>query len=110
MCGAIEVHDAVVRCEQSSGCSVFSSVLVPGLILGFCAKHAVPISSLEAQIAASLYKRVKQPRGREAELVIAACALACEASIWTLNPKDFNDVPGLTLWKPPPLPNSEREN
>ena len=65
----------------------------------FPTADAVPFTSAEAQIASALYKRIKRPRGREADLVIAACALACEASLWTLNPKDFEDVPGLGLWQ-----------
>ena len=55
---------------------------------------------LEAQIAAGLYKTVKRARGREGDLAVAACALANGASLWTLNPKDFDDVPDLTLLDP----------
>ena len=38
---------------------------------------------------------MKLPRGREIDLGIAACALVRETGLWTLNPADFNDVPGL---------------
>jgi predicted nucleic acid-binding protein len=58
----------------------------------------VPITSAESRIAASLYKKVKRPRGREADLMIAAAALAGGAWLWTLNPRDFKDLPGLKLW------------
>ncbi len=51
----------------------------------------------EASIAADLYRRVKTPRGRELDLAIAAIAIAREASLWTLNRKDFLDIPGLQL-------------
>lgn len=51
----------------------------------------------EAKLAASLYRRMKRPRGREIDIAIAACALANGASLWTLNPDDFSDIPGLTL-------------
>jgi predicted nucleic acid-binding protein len=27
----------------------------------------------------------------------AACALSDKAALWTLNPADFSDIPGLTL-------------
>ena len=37
------------------------------------------------------------PRGRDLDLAVAACALVHEAALWTLNPKDFIDVPGLKL-------------
>jgi len=31
------------------------------------------------------------------DLAIAACALTHEAALWTLNPEDFRDIPGLRL-------------
>jgi predicted nucleic acid-binding protein len=47
--------------------------------------------------AAELYRRLPKGRGREIDLAIAACALAQGAALWTLNPADFKDVPGLPL-------------
>ena len=52
---------------------------------------------LEAATAARLYQSVKRPRGREVDLAIAACAIAWEARLWTLNRNDFKDIPGLEL-------------
>jgi predicted nucleic acid-binding protein len=43
---------------------------------------------------------VARPRGREIDLAIAACALAVDARLWTLTPRDFRDVPGLQLFEP----------
>lgn len=57
----------------------------------------VPFGVTEADRAAQLYKVMKRPRGREIDLAIAACALVHGASLWTLNPADFSDVPGLSL-------------
>lgn len=57
----------------------------------------VPFSSAEADLAASLYTKLARPRGREIDLAIAACALLQGAALWTLNPQDFRDVPGLRL-------------
>jgi predicted nucleic acid-binding protein len=37
-------------------------------------------------------------RGREIEIAIAACAMSWHASLWTLNPDDFADIPGLRLF------------
>jgi predicted nucleic acid-binding protein len=54
----------------------------------------------EARVAAELYRQVKRPRGRERDIAIAACALTQEASLWTLNPEDFWDIPGLHLHRP----------
>lgn len=51
----------------------------------------------EAQVAADLYRALPRPRGREIDLAIAACALTWDAAIWTLNPEDFGDVPGLEV-------------
>lgn len=51
----------------------------------------------EAVLAADLYRRLKRPRNREIDIAIAACAIASNAWLWTLNPGDFADIPGLTL-------------
>ncbi len=59
--------------------------------------NAVPFGSVEAERAAELYKKVKRPRGREADLAIAACALSHGALLWTLNFADFKDIPELQL-------------
>jgi predicted nucleic acid-binding protein len=63
----------------------------------FPAEAAVPFGSGEARLSAALYARVRRGRGRELDLAIAACALAHDAALWTLNPADFRDIPGLRL-------------
>ena len=60
---------------------------------------AIAFGPEEATMAASLYRIVKAPRGREMDLAIAACAIRWSASLWTLNVRDFHDVPGLDLFK-----------
>ena len=57
----------------------------------------VSFSSVEAQRAAELYKKIRRPRGREADIAIAACALTHDAQLWALNRADFKDIPGLQL-------------
>ena len=64
----------------------------------FPADHTVLFGHREAARAAQLYRTVPRARGREFDLAVAACALVHEASLWTLNPGDFRDVPGLTLF------------
>lgn len=59
--------------------------------------RAVPFDTEAAARAAALYVRLPRARSRNLDLAIAACALADEASLWTLNPDDFADVPGLRL-------------
>jgi len=54
----------------------------------------------EARVAADVYRRVKRPRGRELDIAIAACAITQSAGLWTLNPEDFADLPGLQLHRP----------
>jgi predicted nucleic acid-binding protein len=51
----------------------------------------------EAAIAGRLYRAVRRPRGREADIAIAACAIRHDAELWTLNTGDFKDIPGLRL-------------
>ena len=60
-------------------------------------EKAVAFSEAEAAIAADLYRKLRSPRGREIDLAIAATAIARDASLWTLNVEDFDDVPGLRL-------------
>ena len=63
----------------------------------FPPNEAIPFGADEARIAAELYRAVRRPKGRELDLAIAACALSWNAALWTLNPRDFEDVPGLRL-------------
>ena len=64
----------------------------------FPAATAVGFGPEEAVAAARLYQLVERPRGRELDLAIAACALTHEAAFWTLNPRDFRDIPRLRLY------------
>jgi predicted nucleic acid-binding protein len=54
----------------------------------------------EALVAARLHREVPRARQREFDIGIAACALTHEARLWTLNPDDFRDIPGLRLYGP----------
>lgn len=63
----------------------------------FPAGEAVPFGPREASWAARLYRSVPRARGREFDLAVAACALVHGAALWTLDPEDFRDVPGLAL-------------
>ena len=64
------------------------------------AEAAIAFGPEEAAMAAALYRVVRAPRGREIDLAFAACAIRWNAALWTLNIKDFRDVPGLNLFKP----------
>jgi predicted nucleic acid-binding protein len=64
----------------------------------FPSDQSIPFGPLEAAKAAELYQAVPRPRGREIDLAIAGCAIAWNASLWTLNPGDFGDVPGVRAW------------
>lgn len=59
--------------------------------------RAIPFGPEEAALAARLYRALRRPRARVIDLAIAACALTHEAALWTLNPEDFRDIPGLRL-------------
>ena len=62
--------------------------------------QAIPFGSREAARSAQLYGAVPTPRRREIDLAIAACALCNDAELWTLNVKDFKDVPALNVRRP----------
>ena len=63
----------------------------------FPSDTAVAFGHPEAIVAARLHRSLTRPRGREIDVAIAACALVAGAAIWTLNARDFHDVPGLHL-------------
>lgn len=58
----------------------------------------IPFEINAARTAARIYQSVKKPRSREFDIAIAACAIEHGAALWTLNPRDFSDLPGLTLY------------
>lgn len=61
------------------------------------AAAAVPFDAEAAARAAAIYEVVSRPRARQADIAIAACALVQGASLWTLNERDFADVPELEI-------------
>jgi predicted nucleic acid-binding protein len=63
----------------------------------FPSEVAIPFGPKEAVQASSLYREVPRARGREIDLAIAAHAIIQDAMLWTLNPEDFDDIPGLEL-------------
>ena len=63
----------------------------------FPSERAVAFGAADAAMAARLYKQVTRARGREIDLAVAACALTSGAAVWTLNPGDFRDIPGIRL-------------
>jgi len=65
------------------------------------AEGALPFTEAEAAVAARLYKTVDRPRGREVDLAIAAFAFTWQGQLWTLNERDFRDIPNLPLFRPP---------
>ena len=63
----------------------------------FPAAAAVAFGPEEAALAADLYRALRRPRGRELDLAVAACAITHGAALWTLNRRDFRDIPALRL-------------
>ena len=63
----------------------------------FPREEVQPFGPREAAMAADLYRSVPRARRREFDLAVAACALTTGATLWTLNPDDFLDIPGLDL-------------
>lgn len=60
----------------------------------------VPFGPSEAMLAARLYRALLHPRGRAIDVAIAAFAIAHDAPLWTLNTRDFRDIPALRLYLP----------
>ena len=65
----------------------------------FPSGSAVSFNAADARLSADIYRSLKRARTREADIAIAATAIRHEAHLWTLNPKDFADIPGLSLWQ-----------
>lgn len=65
----------------------------------FAGEFLPALGEREAKTAAALYRSLTASRRRHADIAIAACAIENGAAVWTLNPKDFEDVPGLTLYR-----------
>ncbi len=63
----------------------------------FPSESAVVFGYREASLSAELYRTISRPRGREVDICIAACAMARNAELWTLNKADFRDIPQLRL-------------
>jgi len=63
----------------------------------FPSTDAVPFGPAESLVAEDVYRKVKRARGREIDIAIAACAIAHNAELWTVNPDDFKDIPDLKL-------------
>jgi predicted nucleic acid-binding protein len=61
--------------------------------------RAVTFDSACARVAAGVYRTLRRARGREIDVAIAACAIEHGATLWTLNPNDFRDIPGLALYR-----------
>jgi predicted nucleic acid-binding protein len=57
----------------------------------------VAFGRIEAAIAADIYRMVKSPRRRAVDIAIAATAISRDVRLWTLNRRDFEDIPGLRL-------------
>lgn len=64
-------------------------------------RSVVAFGESESRAAARIYRTLRRARGREADIVISACAIVHGARLWTLNPRDFRDIPGLMLYQPP---------
>ena len=89
------VVPALVLYEWLRGPRLGAELAVQEAVLPSAA--ALPFGHAEARTAAELYRAAPRARGREIDLAIAACALSWDASLWTVNPSDFADVPGLRL-------------
>jgi predicted nucleic acid-binding protein len=86
---------SITLCEWLRGPRTHSELAMQQNL--FPSESIVPFEEEEAGIAARLYRSVPKARGREIDLMIAACAIRHDAELWTLNVGDFKDIPGLRL-------------
>jgi predicted nucleic acid-binding protein len=63
-------------------------------------QSAIPFDAQDAQSAAEIYRSLPRASNREIDIAIAAVAIRHEAPLWTLNPRDFEDIPRLRLFRP----------
>ena len=64
-------------------------------------RETIPVfGTEEATRAVGIYRALNRRRGREIDIAIAACAITLDATLWTLNTRDFSDIPGLDVSKP----------
>jgi predicted nucleic acid-binding protein len=96
--GDVLTYSALVSYEWLRGPRVESETTVVQRFFGD--QGIVAFGRQEAELAATLYKHAKRARLRQADLAIAACAIEHGARLWTLNERDFDDVPGLMLYRP----------
>jgi len=66
----------------------------------FPSESAIPFGPAEALAASRLYQSVSRRRGREIDIAIAAITISRDMMLWTLNTRDFSDLPGLRLFSP----------
>ncbi len=57
----------------------------------------IPFDGVVAERSAELFRRLGSPRKRAADVAIAATALARNATLVTLNARDFRGIDGLTV-------------
>ena len=89
---------SLVLYEWRRGPRIDQELALEAVLLG--PEVVTAFGEAEARVAADVYRKVRRPRGRELDIAIAACALTQDASLWTLNHDDFDDIPGLLLHLP----------
>jgi predicted nucleic acid-binding protein len=63
----------------------------------FFADGIIPFSEELAAISSEVFRNLGSPRRRAADIAIGVTAAAMGASLLTLNPADFEDIPRLRL-------------
>ena len=66
----------------------------------FPAREALAFGPEEARVAARLFGQASKPRGRSVDIAVAAHAAVLNAEVWTLNVRDFDDLPGVRASDP----------
>jgi predicted nucleic acid-binding protein len=96
--GDVLSYSAIVGYEWLRGPRVESETAAVQQFFGD--QPVVAFGRQEAEMAAALCRDAKRAPMRQADLAIAACAIEHGARLWTLNERDFEDLPGLLLYRP----------
>jgi predicted nucleic acid-binding protein len=93
--GAIIEISAIAWYEFCRGPRTPEQLALAAGFLG--AERIIPFDSVLAERAGDVFRRLGSPRRRAQDIAIGVTALACEATLFTRNKRDFSGIEGLDV-------------